>query len=429
MFVDLLGISPKETVAVAVSGGQDSMALLHILRREKEKFHFNVIAINVEHGIRGKASVSDSEFVALYCKNNGVPLLSFKVDALSYAKKNKLSVETAARILRYGCFLDAIAKGKCDKVATAHHKKDNFETVLFNLFRGTGIKGLAGIKDGYDGRIIRPLLKTDKSEIEKYVKENELPFVTDETNFSTDYTRNALRLNVIPKIEELFPDAENAVLRLSESAKLDEEFLSAEADKILSVFSDRVEIKIPAHYSVFARATVKALKSLGVKKDWEKVHIDDAYALTVKQNGASVDLLGGVTVCREYDKLTFTKTETENKPEFPFSLGTFEFFGTNYKAEITAAENLKDGLYIDADKLPKDAVIRTKKDGDRFTKFGGGTKSLGDYFTDIKVPKRLRDKIPVIASGNEVFAIFKLAVSDKVRIDGNTRRIIKLTQE
>ena len=131
MFVDLSGISPEETVAVAVSGGQDSMALLHILRREKEKFHFNVIAINVEHGIRGKASVSDSEFVALYCKNNGVPLLSFKVDALSYAKKNKLSVETAARILRYGCFLDAIKTGKCDKVATAHHKKDNFEDLHF----------------------------------------------------------------------------------------------------------------------------------------------------------------------------------------------------------------------------------------------------------------------------------------------------------
>ena len=123
----------------------------------------------------------------------------------------------------------------------------------------------------------------------------------------------------------------------------------------------------------------------------------------------------------------FIKTDTVQKTEFPFSLGTFAFFGVNYKAEITTAENHKDGLYLDLDKIPKDAVIRSKKDGDRFTKFGGGTKSLGDYFTDRKVPKRLRDKIPVIASGNEVFAIFTLAVSDKVRIDGNTREIIKLT--
>lgn len=428
MFVDLSGISPNETVGVAVSGGQDSMALLHFLHRNAEKFHYNLIAINIEHGIRGDASVSDSEFVESYCKKIGVPLLSFKVNSPAYAKEQKLSLETAARVLRYNCFMSAIESGKCDKVATAHHKKDNYETVLLNLFRGTGIKGLSGITDGYGGKIIRPLLSAEKKEIETYVSENAIPFVTDETNFSADYTRNALRLSVIPKIEEIFPDAENSVIRLSKSAKEDEDFISKEADKALMILPDRAEIKIPVHYAVFARAVIKALKSLGVKKDWEKIHVDAAYSLIEKKNGAKSDLLCGVTVIREYDRLVFTRQISATEKELSFALGEFEFFGNTYSIEKASEKDadLKRGFFADLDKIPQSAVIRNKREGDKFTKFGGGTKSLGDFFTDKKIPLRLRDNIPLIAAGDEVLAIFGVAISDKIKIDGTTREIIKL---
>ena len=237
MFVDLSGITAGETVAVAVSGGQDSMALLHYLYKNASALPFKLACINVEHGIRGESSRSDSAFVKSYCEKIGVPLLSYVVDAKKKAETDKISIETSARILRYECFYDAIETKKCDKIATAHHRKDNYETILLNLFRGTGIKGLIGIKPDDEHKIIRPFLSVTKAEIEDYIKENGVPFVTDETNLSADYTRNALRLNVLPKIEELFPDAENAVTRLAETVKKDEEYLSAQAEKLLSLVS------------------------------------------------------------------------------------------------------------------------------------------------------------------------------------------------
>ena len=427
MFVDLSGISPNQTIAAAVSGGQDSMALLHFLNANAKALRFNIVALNVEHGIRGTSSLKDTEFVKSYCKKNNIPLLTYSVNAIEKSEKDKISLETAARTLRYECFYSAIKDGKCDKVATAHHRKDNFETVLFNLFRGTGIKGLIGIKPDLLNNVIRPFLSVTKSEIEKYVAENSIPFVSDETNFSLDYTRNAIRLTLIPEIEKIFPDAENAVTRLSETVKLDEEFLDLKSDELLSVFPDRAEITIPAHYSVFARAVIKALKSLGVKKDWEKTHIDGAFDLIGKQNGAKTYLLSGITANREYDKITLVKEENEDSAVLPFKAGTFEFSGKTFKIEpVKGDPDLKNGLYVDRDKIPDGAVIRRRAEGDRFKKFGGGTKSLGDYLTDKKVAKRIRDTIPVIANGEDVLAIFGVAVSDKVKVDGNTRNILKL---
>jgi tRNA(Ile)-lysidine synthase len=162
-------ISKNETIAVAVSGGGDSMALLHYMQNNAKKYLFNVIAINVEHGIRGNDSISDTNFVISYCKDNNIPLLTYSVDCVAFAESHKLSLEQAGRILRYQIFNQAITDKKCDKVATAHHLQDNVESVLFNLFRGTGLKGLAGIDEQFENKIIRPLLDLSKTEIEEYL--------------------------------------------------------------------------------------------------------------------------------------------------------------------------------------------------------------------------------------------------------------------
>ena len=146
-------IDKNDVVAVATSGGSDSMALLHYLHQNSDQLQIKVLALNVEHGIRGQSSVDDSNFVKDYCKENDIPCLTYTVDSLKKAKDDGLSVEQAARTLRYGCFFDAIEKGKCNKVATAHHLKDNFESVLFNLFRGSGLKGLSGIKKTCSARL------------------------------------------------------------------------------------------------------------------------------------------------------------------------------------------------------------------------------------------------------------------------------------
>ena len=420
-----------KTVAVAVSGGADSMALLHYVVAASGRYSITPVALNVEHGIRGENSLRDSFFVKKYCEDHRIPLLAYSVDAPKKAKEEKLTVEQAARILRYECFFDAVKSGKCDAVFTAHHSSDNLESVLFNLFRGTGVKGLTGIKD-YGDKIFRPLVGVNKAEIDAYVKENAVPFVTDETNLSDDYTRNFLRHNVIPEIKKVFPEAERSVLRLAETLKAEDEFLDWEAVKEITFLPDKAEIKLPLSRVLLSRAAIIALKHLGIKRDYEKVHADDVCALAEKGNGKSVDLPRGVKAVREYDKIVLYRYETHINEEIPFTCGAFTLGGvrvsvTAINADGFTAADFKDGLYGDADKIPDSAVIRFRKSGDVFKKFGGGTKSLSDFLTDKKIPRKDRDKFPVIAAGNEILCVFSVAVSDKIKIDGTTRNVVKFS--
>jgi len=424
-------LKPLDVVAVALSGGSDSMALLHFLNSNASAFGYKVIALNVEHGIRGEDSEKDTAFVKDYCSKMAIPTICYKVDSLKKAKEDKLSIEQAARVLRYECFFDAISSGKCSKVATAHHGSDNVESVLLNLFRGTGVKGLTGIKENFDDKIIRPFLGVKKDEIESYVKENGIPFVTDKTNFDDNYTRNFLRLNVIPKIKEVFPEVELSIKRLIDTATAEDEYLDGVAESALIKKDGRAEIAIPVHRAVFMRSAVKALKHLGVEKDWERIHLVDAYSLTEKENGSSINLPKGIVACREYDKITFYLSQGDYKEEIPFALGSVSFNGKTLSLSPIELKkiDLKSALILDVDKIPQGALIRTKQDGDAFKKFGGGTKSLGDFLTDKKVPKSERDTLPLIAYENKVLAVFGVAISDDVKVDENTKKAIKIDIE
>lgn len=428
MFVDFSRFFNKgDVVAVALSGGKDSMCLLHSLNAQKKQLGVQVKAINVEHGIRGEQSLDDTAFVKSYCEKIGVTLLAYQVDALSYARENKLSVEQSARRLRYDCFYDALQKGDCTKIATAHHLSDNAESVLFNLFRGSGSAGASGINQNYQDKIVRPLLETSKAEIDEYINAHGIPFVTDQTNFDDDYTRNFIRLNIIPQIKKIFPEFEKSVSRFSRVTKEDDEYLSSLAQGVLKRDGSAFYVALPCPKPLFARACIMALQNLGVSKDWEKSHVDDAYELMQKQNGASVNLPKGVVAVREYDKIVFyKKSEFSANQSFAFDLGEFKVANTVVSIKSVVNPDLKSGLFIDRDKVPNSAVIRTPLDGDYFTKFGGGTKKLCDYFTDKKIPKRLRESLPVIANGNDILAIFKVAISDKVKIDEKTTTIIQL---
>lgn len=435
-----------KTIAAAVSGGSDSMALFCLLLDSPEKHGAKVVAINVEHGIRGENSARDSEFVKEFCKKRNVPLASFAVDAKSFAEKQGLSLEQAARTLRYECFFKAIDEGFCDVVATAHHSLDNLETVLFNLFRGTGLKGAAGIAEsGYNGRIVRPMLGFTKAEINDYIKGNEVPFVTDETNFSDEYSRNFLRLKVIPKVKELFPEAEKSVYRFSCLAAKENDYLENEAIRAIKLVREnertteaRISSSLPE--VIFKRAAIHAIKVLGVTKDWENAHIEAAYELTKKETGKSLNLLSGVVCTKEYGEIVFTlnaakegfceKTLAEKELSIPFcGETTFSACGKNYKIEQIPANgvNLKSGLYLAAEKIPENAVIRFFKNGDTFKKFGGGTKKLCDIFTDEKIPFCERGTIPVLACESRVLAIFGRKISDDAKADENTKILFKLS--
>ncbi len=427
MLIDLSHFNLKgKTVAVALSGGSDSVALLHYLKSKEQEFEFTLAAIHVNHGIRAEAH-NDLHFSASLCDLLCVPIYTYTVDVPEYCKHNKLSIEEGARILRYHCFYDVIKNGGCDLVATAHHEDDNFETLLFNLFRGSGLKGVSGITERTEKGIIRPFLKVSKAEITCYINDHNLPHVTDETNSDDSYTRNYLRLNVIPEIKKVFPSAEKSGTRFCEIARLEDEYMSAEAEKVLTLLSKTAEIAIPCHRAIFNRAVILALKHLGVKKDWGKPHLDDSFALTEKENGKSVNLLDGIIAVKEYDKIVFHRPADKEMTETPFHVGSATFDDWQIENYISPMPyDLKAGFYADYDRIPKTAVIRTRRDGDVFTKFGGGSKSLGDYLTDKKIPLRERDFLPLLADGNEVLAIYGVAISDKIRVDERTRDVVEL---
>ncbi len=428
--LDLTKINKGEVIAVALSGGKDSVALLHALYEVKDKKGFSLAAINVEHGIRGDTSKQDTEFCRALAASYGLPFKTYSVDSPVYAAANNMSIEEAARALRYQCFSKALEDGFCDKIAVAHHLSDSVETLLFNLFRGSSLSGAKGISSTReDGRIIRPLIGVSGEEIRLYVDYHALSFVQDETNADCDYTRNALRHNVIPKIKELFPKAENALARFAELAESDDEYLYSLARETLKEEGGVFYLPVGTPYPVAARAIVTALKSLGIEKDYEKVHVDDIMSLYNAISGKKITLPKGVVAVREHDLIAIKKASDDNLSEIPFKLGV-TFFGDyviTCEKLTSPPEKFGGALYFDGDKLPIGALFRTRREGDEFKKFGGGTVSVKKYLTDNKFPESKKAVTPLIAYGQNVYCVCEKDISLLVAIDKNTENIIKLT--
>lgn len=416
------------TVCVAVSGGRDSVALLHCLKRlEAESLRLRIIAANVEHGIRGEASKSDSKFVESLCKNLGVPLYSFCVNAPEFAKSNGYTMEQSARILRYEIFDKLLNDGVCDYIALAHHLDDQIETVFMRIIRGTGVRGLRAMSK-INGRYIRPLLDFERSDIDAYVAEHSLNFVDDETNFDDSYTRNYLRRE-IAELKNRFPKLGDSVSRLVKNATEEDEFIEAQVPKI-EVKDGEAYIKTSdcANRVIAKRLILKAAAAIGVKQDIEDRHFDLALDLLNAKNGKYINLTHGLCVHKDGDRLAFALDDGKNEFfEIQFCEGDFENLGVSVKRVDKSEVKFNCGaLYIDADKAPSGAVMRNRKSGDYICKFGGGTKNLGDFLTDKKVPLRMRDRLIVVAVGSRVLAVFGVDISADVKLDENTKTVYKL---
>lgn len=420
----------NQRIAVGVSGGVDSMVLLRALIEAKKSTDFSFFIVNIEHGIRGRSSENDSRFVADFARLHGIECRAFKVDSLRRAKEFGETEEEAARALRYGVFQKLLIDGDCDKVLLAHHEDDQAETVLMRIIRGTGIKGLSGMQKETRG-YVRPLLDVSKKEILDFQKKYDVPYVVDETNFENDKTRNLIRNEIMPLLNRA-GDATGSLNRLSRIAADTEEFLST-LDLPLEISKDSVgiDVKNPPVF-LLKRAIRNAFLVLNVEKDVEEKHVLIILDLLQKENGASVDMPYGVVVTKEYDKIVFSKSKQKQAFTTPFATGKVAFLDKTVIIDKTAKS--KDGvktLTFDLSKIPAGAVIRTREDGDVFTKFSGGTKKLGDYFTDKKIPKRERDEIPLVAIGKDVLIVVGTEISDKVKINEITKPeyIFEITSE
>ncbi|MBQ3493989.1 MAG: tRNA lysidine(34) synthetase TilS [Clostridia bacterium] len=418
-------IDEGEVIGVGVSGGKDSMALLHYLKKLSHDIGFEVVAITVDHSIR-EESATDAMFVSDFCRANRIRCYKFKIDVPNLAKEKGLSLESAAREARYGVFESLISKNIVDKIALAHHKSDQAETVLLHLIRGAGISGLKGMQVKRDV-YIRPMLETSQKAVLDYLNDNYIDYVEDKTNAESEFARNYIRNEVMPVILKKFPNAVEAMMNFANLAKQDNDYITQTMPTDAFIVEDKT-VKIPLSYfiyhkSVVARMIFKALSYIGVNSDIESKHIEQIYELAkTSENGKKIELPAKVVAIKEYDYLTLICKQKEiitlNQP---FEVGECKISGVG-KIVVKRTKNMaNDGaLYVDAKALPKDVAWRFRENGDVFEKFGGGTKKLKSYLIDIKLPARQRTNLPVLCSGNEVYVIAGVEISDKVKITENT---------
>lgn len=348
------------------------------------------------------------------------------MNALEYAEKHKISVELAARELRYAVFEKYLADGTVKAIALAHHADDNAETVLMRLFRGTGVKGLKGIveRDNY----IRPLLKYTREDILFYARENGVEYVDDETNADSAYTRNFIRNELLPAIKEKYPAVVESIYRLSKNAEEIDAFLeknlikpekTADGYVLRNLFDADVAIQ---KYSMNA-----VLRTLGAVKDVEDVHLTALLNLKDKENNVTLDMPFGITALK-YDKsLCFFKETKEEFVERPFSpKDKYVFGGFTYR--FTEADCMSPRLTFDGDKAI-DCVVRTRRDGDKFCRVNGKNKLLSDFLNEKKLLKSQKDKLLLLVKGDVVYAVLGLEVAEEVKIDENTKKIIYIVKE
>ncbi len=430
-------IKAGEVIGVGISGGIDSMCLLHFLNEHKNDLDIEVVANHINHSIR-EESDDDARFVVEKCKEMGVRVYKFTIDCPKIAKDKKVSLETAAREGRYGVFDALLRKDIVDKIALAHHQMDQAETILMHIFRGCGVSGAKGMDPIRDGVYIRPMLNVSKEDIKAYSAENSIEYVEDSSNKDNSFTRNYLRNVVMKDILKKWPNAVEAINNFANAVSEDDEYIKNALDTNALLVDDKI-VQMPCSYfygssAIYSRIVFKALSLIGVTKDIERKHIEMIKDLaTHLENGKKIRLPYDITVSKEYDYLTFENKYVE-KPKMSKPLKCEEFDAPNFgkvcikrvKVDSLIDEN---ALYFDYRKVPKDARWRYREEGDIFEKFGGGTKKLKSVLIDKKIPVRLRDYIPVLADENEVYVIAGVAISEKVRIDSDIPTCYKMTVE
>ncbi len=429
-------IKPGQVVGVGVSGGIDSMCLLHFLNANKETLDIDVVAIHINHGIR-EESEEEARFVMQKCREMGVRVYKFSIDAPKIAKEKHISVETAAREGRYGVFEALVKKDIVDKIALAHHQSDQAETILMHIFRGSGLAGARGMEPVRDKIYIRPMLPVSKAEIVDYANKNAIEYVDDTSNTDNSYARNYVRNVVMKDILKKWPNAVEAINNFALAVCDDDDYIKSIIDSNALIVDDKI-VQMPCSYfngssAIYSRIIFKTLSLIGAKKDIERKHIEMIKELAQAENGKKIKLPFDITVSKEYDFLTFVNNYVE-KPTLnkAFKLDEFEAagYGKICIKRVRTVNMKNDGaLYFDSKKVPKDARWRYREDGDVFEKFGGGTKKLKSFLIDKKVPVRVRDYIPVLASGNEVYVIAGVEVSDKVKVDKESATCFKLIVE
>ena len=432
-------IEKGETVVCGLSGGADSVAMILVLSELSHTMGFNVCAAHLNHMIRGQEADEDENFVRELCLRHNIPLYAKQISAVQYSEEHGYGLEEGARLLRYSFFDDAAEFFSADKIATAHNADDNLETIIFNLQRGSGITGLCGIPMKRD-KIIRPIIFSDRNAILKYLSEKGQNYRTDSTNSCTDYTRNRIRLNIIPEIKKINPTASTVVARNTELLRNDCEFFDLEVKRIIrencKIFDDKIQIQCSVlkelHKSLSTRIVRAMIDRLVGVKDYGNKHIFAAVMLAQSESAAGTVSLpqkmqavkyNGLFEIRHEQKQSSTKINSRKLnidgetplPEIGLIVQCSKL-KTNCKFMQTT-----DTFCVNCDRISGELIVRSREQGDKITLGKRNvTKTLKKLMTEMKIPTNKREQIPVISDSNGVVAVYGIGCDKNKQAENNS---------
>ena len=436
-------IEKGDKVLVALSGGADSVFLLNILLKFRKRFGIDVAAFHLNHKLRGKSANDDEEFCIRFCSYNNIELIHISKDVKSLSKKMKVSVEEAARAIRYSELKKAALKLKCNKIATAHNSSDNVETILLNLFKGTGIKGLTGIPVKRQN-IIRPILCLSSEEIRQYLKKNKIPFRVDESNLQSEYERNFLRNEIIPKLKsKLNPRLEekinNTARIISELNSFIEEQSEKFVKKSVKISKNEIEVSTEA-FKKFDKSLSTIILKTVIENNFEiELSSANIYAileLLNLQTGRSVQLKQNVFASRERNKLVIRKKGVRLKEKLIKKIKASQSVTiegrtisiTEVNRKMIKFTSDKSVEFISADGLKKNFEIRKWIAGDKFQPIGlKGTKKISDYLADVKIPSSEKKDQLVLTNNGKIIWVIGLRIDEIFKVKKETKNILQIS--
>ena len=428
-------LQKEDSVIAGISGGADSVCLLFMLLKLQKELGFALMAVHVNHGIRGAEAERDEAYVKRLCRQWNVRLKVYRENVPAYAKEHGMTEEEAGRDIRRTCFCKVLKEWGGTKIALAHHENDNVETLLWNLCRGTGIRGLGGIAPVNDVWI-RPLLCVKRREIESYLKKRGISYCTDTTNADRRYMRNRIRMDVIPYLEDCVnTESVSHMGKTMERMYELEQYILEEVGQYkesCTGWKNGGRIIRQTEYTKIPKALRDNVlheilcETAGRRKDIEEVHVQMLRDLFTKQVGKRIDLPYGVTAIRTYEGVRFEK----NIPEASYAGDENELFSIRVFDREPGNVTFPEKIYtkwFDYDIIKNTVKIRHRIAGDSIViNRYGGRKKLKQYFTDQKVSQEDRDKIWIAADGDEVLWIVGYRQSQKYQITEKTTKILEI---
>lgn len=445
-------VTAGEAVVVGVSGGPDSVALLHILYRLRENLNIRLIVAHLNHEFRGAEADADAHFVSELAERMQLEAFIESRDVPAYSEEYGVSAQVAAREVRYSFFSEVAVKTGASRVALGHHADDQAETILLHIIRGTGSGGLKGMLPVRDDFFIRPLLNVRRRDIEIYCRHYGLAVRHDSSNIRPKYLRNKVRLELFPLLEKNYnPNLVDTLNRLGEICRDEDEYLEREASAIYyqtrlssagdTVALDRVQL-LRCPKAILRRIIRRAWSEIcGDKDDLSFAHID--HVMEIIQGGGGyrqTTLPRGVTCKKNYDLIELTLSREDE--EIPFYQHLLKVPGVTFipeigmsiEAQILPVGEVGDPLGIDPqealldyDCLSMPLVVRRRLDGDRFMPLGlGGSMKVKKFFIDHKVPRPKRDRIPLVVSGNDIIWVGGMRPGEDYKITEKTKTCLRL---